>query len=576
MSQKRGSWIVRGVCLIGLVCLALVAVQARLASAPAAARSPVINFYFGLKRPESRAIAAFYAVQQPGSGTYRRFLTPRQIDQRYGASPATRAAFVRAMRRLGLSASVDSSGVFARASGTQSELERAFHVRISQTYDDLVLSYQAMGALRLPSSVRPLVREVVGAYDRTSAPPRTLPARSGLGAVRAPDNAGTWIDGCRAARATGAYSFAQVRHAYGIDRVGSGAGGSVAILNDQEGVSDQEIGQNARCFHLPANRVRTVFADGQTRPFGFQSFEPQEDLALVRGTAPGLRSVLLTGIWGDPNLWFLGPAKLLSLPRRPDAVSVSYGYCEGGQFPVTSSDRQGNRLLNALFVRLGLAGVGVFGSAGDSGSTCNGVAKPGVAWPASSPYVTVVGGTRLVLSRANERVKEVVWNDLRWLSPDNGGGAGGGGLSRLYSRPPYQRGLPVPGRARAVPDIAAHASMLPGYPVFGGGDWLEDAGTSAAAPLVASAFAVISAQQRAAHLPPLGPVNGLLYWLYRHSPNALYDIVSGSNRYDPEVPGYGARRGYDLASGLGVPRFARISAALPPASSGSHRTSGLG
>ncbi len=43
----------------------------------------------------------------------------------------------------------------------------------------------------------------------------------------------------------------------------------------------------------------------------------------------------------------------------------------------------------------------------------------------------------------------------------------------------------------------------------------------------------------------------------------LYDIVSGSNKYYPNVPGRRAHRGYDLASGLGVPQFATIAKELP-------------
>ena len=36
----------------------------------------------------------------------------------------------------------------------------------------------------------------------------------------------------------------------------------------------------------------------------------------------------------------------------------------------------------ALLVRLGLAGVGAFASAGDFGSTCNNENYAGIAWPA--------------------------------------------------------------------------------------------------------------------------------------------------------------------------------------------------
>jgi kumamolisin len=158
-------------------------------------------------------------------------------------------------------------------------------------------------------------------------------------------------------------------------------------------------------------------------------------------------------------------------------------------------------------------------------------------------------------------VDEVVWNDLEWLSSNNGGGAGGGGFSSASRRPPYQAGLALGGRARAVPDVAAHASMLPGWPVVIANNWVEDAGTSAAAPLTAGAFAVLSARERAAGRPPLGPVNGLLY---ATAAQTAFDIVSGNNGYVRRVPAHTAGPGYDLASGLGVPRFDVLAGALPP------------
>jgi kumamolisin len=255
----------------------------------------------------------------------------------------------------------------------------------------------------------------------------------------------------------------------------------------------------------------------------------------------------------------------MGLRRLQDALSISYAYCPS-QVDRPSSIG-GVRLLDAMFIRLGLAGVGVFGSAGDSGSTCAGAPRPGTAWPADSPYVTSVGGTRLVLNHHNQRVNEVVWNDLRWLKSSSNiqgtGGAGGGGVADNYPRPPYQRHIHVAGNRRVTPDLAVHASLLPGYPIYANGQWILDAGTSAAAPLTAAAFSTISARLQAAGQPPLGPVNGLVYWLERHHPGALYDVVSGNNRYDRHAPGHHAQRGYDLASGVGVPRFAQIASLLP-------------
>jgi kumamolisin len=541
------------------------------ASVASAERAPKLTFYFGLKRPEAKAIAAFWAVQQPGSASYRRFLTPAQVARRYGASPATRRAFVAAIRRLGLQASIDPSGVFARVRGTKAQLERTFDVKITTLPDETGISYLTKRRPRLSATVRRLVSDVVASFERTarsagsagSATVRRAGAllRSLQATAPRPKNEGTWTGGCAAARRLGGYSFGQIRRAYGVDRVGAGAGGSVAILNDEESILPSDGRATNRCFGYPAHRVRTLLADNQTRRFNPDTPEPIEDLSLVRGTAPRLRAVLQTGVWGNEDLWFLGPARLLRQRRLPDALSISYGYCER---QVDQRSNTGVRLLDAMLVRLGLTGVGVFGSAGDSGSTCDGSPFSGTAWPANSPYVSSVGGTRLVVDRRNQRMNEVVWNDLPWLTPAQGGGAGGGGVTSAYARPPYQRYVRVPGRQRATPDLAVHASILPGYPIIANSQWLMDGGTSAAAPLAAAAFSTISARLRAAGKPPLGPVNGLLYWLRRRHPNALYDIVSGNNRYKRRVPGHRARRGYDLASGLGAPRFDRIARLVPP------------
>lgn len=537
----------------------------------AAAKAPRITFYFGLERPEREARAAFYAVQAPSSPTYRRFSTPAELASRYGAAPDTVAKLRRAVRGAGLDFVLDSSRVFARVSGTQPRLERFLGAPLRRQFnnnDNAMLYFVAPGhSLRLQPAVKPLVREVVAAYNRSTKPKAGgSAAASGVAKTPPPGNAGTWIYGCAEAQKTGAYSFAQVRAAYGLDAAGNGAGGSVAILNAAEGLTAADIAANAKCFGLPSIATRTLTADGQAGPFPRGSFEPQEDLALVRGIAPGLASLTFAQTWEGPELWFLAAADLLDASGPlPDSFSISYGICEkevrGKNAPRAA--RAGASLMDSLLARLGLAGVASFGAAGDFGSTCNGRPFSGVAWPGSSPFLTSVGGTRLVLTRANERAEEVVWNDLAWLASEEGGGAGGGGRSAVSARPPYQAGLAVAGRTRAVPDLSAHASMLPGWPVVTAGNWVEDAGTSASTPLLAAGFATLSARLRAAGQPPLGPVNGLIYALAGNGGGPVFDVVSGNNGYEAKVPAQVAGPGYDLASGLGVPRFDLLAAALP-------------
>jgi kumamolisin len=567
----------RAACRVSALALLLALVYG--STALAAVPSPRITFFFGLKRPESPARAAFFAVQQPASSNYRHFLTLGQVADRYGASRATKTAFVRAAAERGLSARIDPSGVFARVSGTISQFDRAFKVHIRRVFgnDPNVNTYFPGGdrRLHLPAEMRLLVQDVVPTFAHSASPSgrsntvaRIARARNkiaGIAAAKGPRRSGTWIRGCAQAKATGSFSFGQVRRAYGIDRLGSGSGASVAIFNLGEGVSRQDIAENARCFGYPAVRTRTLLTDGQTHAFGQGTFEPEEDLALVRGIAPGLRSLTFTQAWLSPELWFLGASQVLDAPRLPDSFSISYGECERSirGRGSTATTRAGANLMDSMLVRLGLAGVGSYASAGDFGSTCDGLGFTGVAWPASSAFLTAVGGTRLTLDRANQRTSEVVWNDLKWVPATRGGGVGGGGFSVASIRPPFQRGLGLPGNSRTTPDVSAAASQFPGWPVVLAGHWVTDAGTSAAAPLVASSLAILSADQRRQHLPPVGPANGLFYSEATHAPGTLWDIVRGANGYLRKVPARHAKRGYDLASGLGVPQFARLGAALP-------------
>ena len=569
--------------------LASAAVPSASDAAPAAGGpSPKTTFYFGLTRPESAARAAFFAVQRPGSSTYRRFTSPRRIAAVYGASPSVRRRFLRLVRGYGFTAKIDASGVFARVRGPVALFDRVFKVKVVEENGDEppVHAFSVKGAPHLPAPLRPLVDDVVTSFAQQ------IPAgHASASAVRAraaakrhaPRRTGTWAQGCAKAKATGAFSYAQVRRAYGIDRVGSGAGASVALLGLQEAPSKRDIADNARCFGYGRLRSNTILTDGQMFPISpGNSFEPQLDTAMVRGMAPRA-AITFTQADSNGDQWFLGASQVLDSRRLPDSFSISYGICESD--PVngphgTPSNRAGADLLDSLLARLGLAGVGSYASAGDAGSSCNGALTPrskpypGVTWPASSPFLTAVGGTRLTLTKANQRSNEVVWNDLPWRTRKNGAGAGGGGVSLFEQRPPYQAGLGLPGRGRAIPDVSAQASSFPGWPIVDGGSWIVDGGTSAAAPLVAGAMAVISAELQRRHLPPIGPANGLLYYLSSQRPTALWDVIQGNNHYLPSVPGFAAKRGYDLASGVGVPQFATTARDLPAPAP--RRTSGLG
>jgi subtilase family serine protease len=114
---------------------------------------------------------------------------------------------------------------------------------------------------------------------------------------------------------------------------------------------------------------------------------------------------------------------------------------------------------------------------------------PVVAWPASDPLVTAVGGTRLTTTAGRVATTADGYADVL-----SGGRAGGAGLSAVFPRPPWQdRVANVTGPHRGIADVSMDASpcspvaaytsinVLPGRKP----GWITIAGTSVAAPLFA-------------------------------------------------------------------------------------------
>jgi hypothetical protein len=191
-------------------------------------------------------------------------------------------------------------------------------------------------------------------------------------------------------------------------------------------------------------------------------------------------------------------------------------------------------------------GVVITASAGDNGYLNWTQAKEGQSYysgadyPASSPNVVAVGGTRLSLTPQGVWQSERVWNE----DPDPQGGnqgAGGGGCSEVFPAPEWQLDVPdwssVGCEARrAVSDVSADGDPYTGvavydsvpYPTEEEGTqtsevigWTPIGGTSVASPIIASMFALAGGSHGVAH-----PAQ-TLYW-HLGTP-ALHDITVGGN-----------------------------------------------
>jgi hypothetical protein len=253
-------------------------------------------------------------------------------------------------------------------------------------------------------------------------------------------------------------------------------------------------------------------------------------------------------------------------------VTASIGLCEPvlaeafGAAGVLSVER--NLELAAATGITMVVASGDTGSADCSDAQGNVVDALAVDYPSGSPWVTSVGGINVRLDPANQIVSQQVWNDTGVQLA-----AGGGGLSQLFARPPYQNGV-VAANARSVPDLAMLADVAPGYAVFctapqsGCHGWRSVGGTSAAAPLVAGGIGIVDQDLERHRREDVGLANPLLYAIGRAAagPSVFGDVTQGSNDVGPYIPGGDGRPlgccsagpGFDDASGWGSVDLARL------------------
>jgi subtilase family serine protease len=268
-------------------------------------------------------------------------------------------------------------------------------------------------------------------------------------------------------------------------------------------------------------------------------------------------------------------APLMNAGSKPDVISASLGSCE--EATRLAIGNSGLRHYEGALAMAAASGISVLASSGDDGSSAcltpdgRPLAVRAVSYPASSPFVTGVGGTNFSLDAANHIVAETVWNDAPVAIA-----SGGGGISELFKRPSYQNGF-VLGSRRGVPDVSMLADVGPGYEIYctakgeciGSNNqdpWSQVGGTSAAAPLVAGGLALVDQALRRSHRQDLGLANPLLYAI-DHSPSAagvISDIVTNNNDLGTSLGGgplgcCTAGPGFDEASGLGSINLAGLA-----------------
>jgi subtilase family serine protease len=397
------------------------------------------------------------------------------------------------------------------------------------------------------------------------------------------------------------YRPAQIQQAYNLPRLyrqGVTGRGQTIIIVDSFGSPTvaRDLATFDRAARLPAPPSLKVIQPAGRVP-AYQQTSNREgwagetdlDVEYAHTIAPGARILLVEtptseneGTTGFPQI--VAAEKYVISHHLGGVISQSFSATEQ-----TFPSRQSLLSLRGAYIDAWRHGVTVLAASGDSGAADDRFNQVTyylhrvTSWPDSDPLVTGVGGVQLHLNAAGASVKPpTVWNDTynvatnEFVDGDAGPNplAGGGGRSIIFARPAYQNGVrDVVGDNRGVPDISMSAACngaVDVYQSFAGqsAGWYPTCGTSEATPEFAGIVAL--ADQVAGH--PLGLINPYLYQLSARRAPGIVDVVTGDSTVSFRqggrlhmVFGYRARRGYDLASGVGTvnaPEFVRELAQL--------------
>jgi subtilase family serine protease len=541
--------------------------------------------------------------QDSASSNYHKWLTPAEYATRFGLSEddLEKVAGWLAMRGFTIVEKANSRSYIV-FSGTAAQVEAALgtelhHYEVNgevhfanaaepmvpNSLSSVVLGFRALNDFR-PRPRHAIVRRLSGVR------PEFTSSISGNHFI-APDDFATIYD-------------LKPLYDKGLD----GTGQAIAIMG-QTDILQSDLQKFRSVSGLPTNTAQVILVPGSPDPGVVQGDITEADLDLEWAGAIA-RSASLIFV-NSGNGVFDSMQYAIDQNLAP-VISISYGDCEQN---FTSSEVS---TLTALLQQANAQGITVAAASGDSGaadcdfpltsrqvvrSATHGLA---VDLPASSPYVTGVGGTQFneggnassywssvnnsLNGSALSYIPEAGWNETA-TELANGGSiaAGGGGASRLFAKPSWQAGNGVPSdNARDVPDISLNAAVTSdGYLICSQGSCVNGyraadstltvvGGTSAGTPAFAGIVALLNQLAGTRQ----GNVNPKLYQLAATSSDAFHDITSGDNKVpctagSTDCPnggqiGYSAAAGYDLATGLGSIDAYRLvteysSAASPPA-----------
>jgi subtilase family serine protease len=548
-----------------------------------------IDFEVQLK-PSGAAQSFATAVSTPGNVAYGRFLTPAQWERAFSPTAGQVAQATSFLSNSGFKVTgVSADRMAIDASGTAAQVEHAFATGMAY-YDVAGTTLRLTNQdLSVPTALAAIVAGVTGISQTPARPDNTTgnPVASPSSSAGGPSPFGQPA-GFRAAPPCGSYygqainttllpfgggypfpdPFAvcgyappQFRSVYSLSGANDGSGVTVAITDAYASPTLLADAQKYASLNDPAHPLLdsqfsellpSSYNDGDLCGGNGWYGEQTLDVEAVHATAPGAHILFV----GAKNCFgeLFGAVRAIVDNHLADVITNSWGD-NGGDLLDDASVRAA--FDNTLIMAAG-TGISVLGSSGDNGDEFTTLGAAVGDYPATSPWMTAVGGTTVQIGAAGQRLGEFGWSTARsFLCTETylqlGGcadsqlgtwtpinlaldGGSGGGTSYVYPQPSYQAGVVPsalaevngPEPMRVTPDISMEADPATGMLVgetqtFPNGVYYDQyriGGTSVASPLMAGVIA--RADQTAGH--PLGFINPKLYSLGGR-PGALYDVL---------------------------------------------------
>ncbi len=523
---------------------------------------------------------------QAGSAKYRQWITQDQFNANYGPTAQEVNSVQNFLAAHGLSVvAVAENNMYIKVQGAVGDIGKAFHVQID--------NFNLNGAPHRSNTGDPSVNNGAGAHIAaitgmddygfqpafvrpSDADGRPFPATpisstpSGVffeGQCFRGVQTVTFTAGSTTATYTGnrygaditntavghlppcGYSPSELRTAYNmnsLDSAGLNGAGETVVITDAfgSGTIQQDAQLFSQIYGLPAPNLQIMKAPGLFHnPHGVGwDVETTLDVEWVHAIAPGANIAL---VLADDHSSLDEAINYAVVHHLGNTISNSWSSIEGLGNPAQFG--RVNRILEMAAAQ----GIDVNFASGDFGDWTPIVGFVTVAFPASSPFATGVGGTSLFLNPDNSVAFQTGWgtNLTKIANPIAQGSSprnpplnqgfdfgAGGGSSLTFARPAFQSGLSVPGNTRLVPDISFLADPFTGVEIIqtiGGQAFVEViGGTSLATPMFSGLMAI--AAQKAGH--GLGQAAPLLYNL---PAGAITDVtnVSSPNNVTGKING---------------------------------------